>query len=71
MDKKLALIKLIENSFLVGDKIKKKLLEKVENMSDDEVEKLGKFFVWERDVILADEEGFLKEVDKVIEGIRE
>jgi len=71
MEKKLALIQLIENSFLISDILKKTLLEKVELMKDEDVEKIGKFLVWERDVVLADEEGFLKEIDKVIEGITE
>lgn len=71
MEKKLALIQLIENSFLISDILKKTLLEKVEFMKDEDVEKIGKFLVWERDVVLADEEGFLKEIDKVIEGITE
>ncbi|HWS48895.1 MAG TPA: hypothetical protein VN174_02520 [Candidatus Methanoperedens sp.] len=71
MEKKIALIQLIENSFLISDILKKTLLEKVEFMKDEDVEKIGKFLVWERDVVLADEEGFLKEIDKVIEGITE
>ncbi|MFA5025811.1 MAG: hypothetical protein WC503_04860 [Candidatus Shapirobacteria bacterium] len=70
MDKKIALIELIKNSFLIGNKLKKILLEKVEFMTDEEVDKIGKFLVWERDVVLDDEEGFLKEVDKVIEGVK-
>lgn len=69
MDKKIALINLIENSFVVGNKMKRKLLEKVEYMTDDEVNKLGKFFVSEREFILKDEAGFIAEVDKVIKSI--
>lgn len=69
MDKKIALINLIENSFLIGDELKKELLEKTEYMTDDEVNKLGKLLILEREAILSDENNFIKQIEKMIKPV--
>jgi hypothetical protein len=70
MDKRVALVNLLENSLLIKDEIKKKLLEKIETMSDEDVDKLGKFLVLEREELLEDETGLTDEADKIIAGIK-
>ncbi len=69
MNKKIALINLIENSFLIGDEMKKELLKRTENMTDNEVNKLGKLLVLEREAILSNEKHFLKQIEKMIKPV--
>lgn len=48
MNKKEALKVLIEHSFLLSKEIKEKLLLKIETMTEDQVDSLGKFLAQEK-----------------------
>lgn len=69
MDKKLALVTLIEHSLILSDEAKLGLLAKIETMTDGEVDKLGEFLAVERDYVLQNEDGIKKSVAEVMEDL--
>ena len=56
MDKKIAFIKLLENSLWISDQIKKNILLKIDTLSDEQINKLGIFLARERTVMVEDQE---------------
>ena len=52
MDKKTALITLLENSFWVSDEAKKEILLKLDTLTGEQIDLLGKFLVKEREAML-------------------
>ena len=60
MDKKIAFIKLLENSLWISDQIKKSLLLKIDSLSDEQITELGKLLAYEREFIVKDKEKIKK-----------
>jgi len=56
MDKKTALITLLENSFWISDSIKKNILLKINSLSEKQIDELGKFLVKEREIMIKDKD---------------
>lgn len=76
MNKKQALIVLIEHSLAIPDKTKEKILDKIDNFSDQEIETLGRFLALEKKQSLQQGQALLpllekeeKEVSALLEGI--
>lgn len=69
MDKKLALVTLIERSIALSDEAKLALFEKIETMTDEDAEKLGAFLAAERDYVLENEDGIKKSVAEVMDDL--
>ncbi len=70
MHKKVALVKLIRNSFIVPNEDKLALLGKIEQMQDEDVEELGKFLAEEHDFILKHETGLRANVGEIMETLK-
>lgn len=76
MNKKQALIVLIEHSFAIPEKTKEKILAKIDNFSDSEIETLGRFLALEKKQSLQQGQALLpliekeeKEVEKLLADI--
>jgi len=67
MDKKVALVTLIENSFVLPNEVKLELLGRVEGLSDTDVEKLGTFLAAERQFVLDHEKGVRDSVAEILQ----
>jgi hypothetical protein len=70
MNRKIALVKLIRNSFLVSNEDKLALLDRVAAMSDADVEELGKFLAAEHGFILENEAGLRESVGVIMEELK-
>lgn len=68
MDKKLALVTLIEHSIVLSDEAKLALLAKMEMMMDKDVMKLGEFLAAERAYVLENQDGIKKSVAEVMDA---
>lgn len=71
MNKKIALVKLIRNSFIVPNENKLELLGKIEEMSEEDVEELGQFLAIEHDFIVQSESVIRADVEDVMETLRD
>lgn len=60
MDKKTALAILLENSFVVPDKAKLKLLNSLDKLTQPQIEALGRLLAQERELILKNKAEILK-----------
>lgn len=60
MDKKTALIVLLENSFVVPDKAKKALLLRLDSLTPAQIDALGSLLATERQLLLENKETILK-----------
>lgn len=69
MDKKLALVTLVEHSIVLSDEAKLALLAKMDTITDEEVEKLGAFLATERDYVLENQDGIKKSVAEVMQEL--
>ena len=66
MDKKTALLTLLETSFWVPDAVKKELRLKVDSLTEAQIDEIGKFLVKEREIVLRDEDKILAETEKLL-----
>lgn len=71
MNKKIALVKLIRNSFIVPNENKLELLEKIEMMSEEDVEELGQFLAAEHNFIVQNETAIRADVEDVMETMKD
>lgn len=60
MDKKTALAILLENSFVVPDKAKLKLLNSLDKLTQPQIEALGRLLAQERELVLKNKAEILK-----------
>lgn len=67
MDKKQALKILIQNSYLLADEEKEPLLEKVETMSETDMDAIGKFLATEKKESLDTAEKSLSDLEKLLQ----
>ncbi len=65
MDKRQALKVLIENSYVLSQQTKDKLLVMVEKMTDEEVEEWGKLFSEEQTFVAENKENILAKIDSL------
>lgn len=65
MDKRQALKILVENSYVLSQKTKQKLLLLVDNMTDEEVEEWGKLFSREQTFVAENMENILAMIDSI------
>lgn len=63
MNKKIALVTLIEVSFILSDEDRLRLLDLVPGLNDKQVDALGKFFALERQFILTHEDDLRQQFD--------
>lgn len=70
MNKKIALVKLIRNSFTVPNEEKLELFGKIEQMSEEDVEELGQFLAAEHNFIVQNESAIRADVGEVMETLR-
>lgn len=70
MNKKIALVKLIRNSFILPNEDKLILFDRVNAMSDGDVEELGKFFAAEHEFVLENETGLRSGVGEIMESLK-
>lgn len=66
MNKKVALVTLIEASVLFTDDDKLALIEKVPSLNDKQVDALGKYFAIERQFVLDHKEELSNQVDGML-----
>lgn len=66
MNKKIALVTLIEASFILSDEDRMRLLDLVPGLNDRQVEALGKFFALERQFVLAHEDDLRQQFDILV-----
>ncbi|HOY61153.1 MAG TPA: hypothetical protein PK045_01450 [Candidatus Woesebacteria bacterium] len=66
MNKKDALKILIEHSFLLSKEVKEKLLLKIEMMSEDQVDSLGKFLAQEKSKAIESFDETKKQYEEII-----
>ena len=69
MDKKTALAILLENSFIVPDKAKVAILERLDKLPDEQIDALGKILAQERELLLKDKEAILKRAKLLLDTI--
>lgn len=69
MNKKIALVKLIRNSFVVSNEEKLELLGKIEQMSDEDVEEFGAFLSSEHNFIVQNEPAIRADVEDVMKTL--
>lgn len=69
MNKKIALVKLIRNSFIVPNEEKLELLGKIEEMSDQDVEELGQFLAAEHNFVVQNEPAIRTDVEDVMKTL--
>lgn len=66
MNKKEALIILINHSFLLSDEVKKQLLSKVDSMDENQIDVLGKFLAEEKSKSIESVDEVIKEYQELI-----
>jgi len=69
MDKKTALVTLLETSFWVTDPVKKEILARMDSLTEKDIDILGKFLVKEREVMIRDEDKILADSAKLLQLI--
>ena len=71
MDKKTALVTLLENSFWISDPAKKEILLKLNTLSDAQIAKLGKLLAEERKVIIRDKDKIMQNSALLLDTIED
>ncbi|OGG04212.1 hypothetical protein A2Z33_03600 [Candidatus Gottesmanbacteria bacterium RBG_16_52_11] len=71
MNKRVALVILIKNCFSLSNPAKIELLRTVEDMSEEQVEALGKFLAYEREFILKYQNQIIENADALLEAMTE
>lgn len=69
MDKKTALLTLLKNSFWITDAVKLKIIDQLDNLTEDQIDEIGQFLAIERDFMLANEDQILDRTQKILEII--
>lgn len=69
MDKKTALIILLENSFIVPDKAKVAILKQLDKLPPAQIDALGKMLAQERELLLKDKGAILKRSKLLLDTI--
>lgn len=69
MDKKTALIILLENSFIVPDKAKVAILKQLDKLPPAQIDALGKMLAQERELLLKDKDAILKRSKLLLDTI--
>ncbi|MBI4973300.1 hypothetical protein HZC27_01685 [Candidatus Roizmanbacteria bacterium] len=69
MDKKTALIILLENSFIVPDKAKVAILKQLDKLPSAQIDALGKLLAQERELLLKDKDAILKRAKLLLDTI--
>lgn len=70
MNKKIALVKLIRNSFIIPNEEKLELLGKIEGMSDQDVEEFGASLSAEHDFVMQNESAIRTDVGEIMETLK-
>ena len=68
MGKKTALVMLITNSFLIPDPEKKKLLDKLDNLTEEQIMALGKLLAIEREEMVKNRDQILKSSRMILQA---
>jgi hypothetical protein len=71
MNKKVALVTLLENSYWISDPAKKEILLKLDTFTDAQIDKLGKFLAEERVVMIRDKDKILKNSALLLDTIED
>jgi len=71
MDKKTALTILLENSIWLSNDHKKNILEKLDTLTPDQIDRLGKFLAEEREVMVANKDQIIKDSQTLLETIED
>lgn len=71
MNKKTALLTLLENSFWINDAEKLKIISKIDTLSEEQLDTLGKFLADERNTMLKDGDQIIENSQKILETIGE
>lgn len=69
MDKKTALIILLENSFIVPDKAKVAILKQLDKFPPAQIDALGKLLAQERELLLKDKDAILKRAKLLLDTV--
>jgi len=70
MNKQIALLTLLENSFWITDAVKKTIISKLATLTNEQIDDLGKFLSAERNAILENKENILSDTEKLLEIIQ-
>ena len=70
MNKKIALVKLIRNSFILPNEYKLVLLDRVNAMSDGDVAALGRFLAEEHDFIIQNASALRADTAEIMETLK-
>lgn len=71
MNKKIALVRLLEASFVLNDEERFALLEAVPSMNEKQVQAMGTFLATERQFILEHERDMRMNLDKLFKKVEE
>lgn len=69
MNKKIALVTLIEASIILADEDRLMLLDLVPGLTEKQVEALGKFFALERQFVLSHEDDVKQKIDELLTNL--
>ena len=66
MNKKTALITLVNSSYLLSDELKKEMLNRVDSFTDEQIDSLGKFLALQKKKSLETNLATIKSIDKLM-----
>ncbi|MFZ5534759.1 MAG: hypothetical protein ACOY3M_01225 [Patescibacteria group bacterium] len=69
MNKKIALVTLIEASIILSDEDRLMLLDLVPGLTEKQVDALGKFFALERKFVLSNEDDVKQKIESLLTGL--
>jgi len=69
MDKKTALVLLLENSLMIPDRMKQKILKELANLSQAHIDSLGSLLAQEHSYIVKNKPEILKNVKLLLDSI--
>lgn len=70
MDKKVALVTLLENSFWIADTAKITILNKLDSLSDDQIDQLGKLLAEEREIMIQNKNSIIQNSELLLDTIQ-
>lgn len=71
MNKRVSLIVLIKTCFSLTNQAKIDLIKHIEMMTDDQVEKLGQYFAFEREFVLKNQDRIIENASVLLDALEE
>lgn len=67
MDKKEALLVLIQHSMFIPEKVKLELIEKIDQMTDEQINDIGRFLALEKKKSIEGSDEMISYIEKILE----